>query len=401
MTAASLVGWDARRAWTAAVGAGPLGWAAILVALGAAGGLARSAGVPDLRGAGEAARWGFVVAAPVAFFSYGILLRPADGWLLRHMGVPAGAIFARQALRLAGLVALAGVVVAAALAGRAPVGRALALTLAAGSAAAGAALLAYAGAARSVGGGAQGVLGGLVTWDRELAAAAPLVYAPLVPLLAGIAAAGWAAHGNSWGRALLVVAAAGGAAGLAARAYAGTLGRWMPVLAEMAFAPPPDAGTGELAAGRGVARLLPRAAAAAWARDAAVARRRFRWAGRLAWPVAGLGVLALARAGGDPGVRGWVAAVAGLAVAGQLGAVLALGQYERAGRRWLDRSLGITAAHRLLGRWMFGMGLSAWLVLPLALAWGLAVPDASGWPWMLAAAGAAGCAALASVVRAG
>ena len=405
MTSAGLIAWDARRALRTVVRAGPLAWFAGLAALIGAAGLLRALTPPEIQGAGAAARWGFVVAAPVAFFAYGVLLRPGDAWLLRHFGIPAGAILGRQAFRLGSLAAATVFAALVLFLDRQGWERSLALTVAAGAAAAGSVLFAYARAAQAVGGGTgrRGLLGRMIAWDRELAAAAPLVYAPVVPLIAGVVAAAWVGSrpGAEWGRVLIAGLIACGAGISATGAYTRTLSRWMPVLAEMAFAPPPPVGAGALVTDRGVARLLPRSVAALWARDAAVVARRFRWAARLSWPVAGVGVLALARAADNAAVRGWVAVFALLAVAAQLGAVIALGRHEHGARRWLDRSLGVTWAQRLLGRWMLGVGLTTWLVLPLAIAWGLAVPGASGWPWVLAAVGAAAGAALGSIALAG
>lgn len=368
-------------------------------------GLLRAAAAPDLADAGAAMLWGFLLAAPLAFFAYGVFLRPADAGLLRRVGVSAAAIFARQAIRLL-LVALVTVLVAVVpLIGRDPIARALALALAATLSAWSLALLAYSAAASSVGESRrqQGMLARLIAWDRELASAAPLVYAPLVPVLGGIGAVGWigSAPGAAWERVVVVALLAIGVAAMAARPYTRTLARWMPVVGEMAFVPPPNVGAAELVTNRGVARLLPRAAAAVWARDAAVVARRFRWAGRLVWPVAAVAVFALARAGDDATVRGWVATLVGLALAAQAAAVIALGRIERGHQRWLDRSLGLGHGHRWLGRYALGMGLMSWLVVPLALTWGLAVPGASGWPWLFAAAALAGVGAAASLAVAG
>ncbi len=100
-------------------------------------------------------------------------------------------------------------------------------------------------------------------------------------------------------------------------------------------------------------------------------------------------------------MRGWVGTLVGLALAAQAAAVIALGRVERGGRRWLDRSVGLGQGHRWLGRCALGMGLMSWLVVPLAITWGLAVPGASGWPWLFAAAALAALGAAASLAVAG
>ncbi|MBA3968793.1 MAG: hypothetical protein H0X52_01675 [Gemmatimonadetes bacterium] len=405
MKSSALLGWDLRHAWKTSTRAGVGVWVGALLALVLALGLLRAAAAPGLADAGAAMLWGFLLAAPLAFFAYSVFLSPADAGLLRRSGVSATAIFARQAIRLL-LVALGTALVALVpLIGRAPVARALALALATTLTAWGLALFAYARAARSVGGprGRKGALARMIAWDPELASAAPLVYAPLIPVLGGIGAAGWigAAPGAAWGRVAVVALLAVGAAWLAARPYVRTLARWMPVVGELAFVPPPTVGAAQLVTDRGVARLLPRPAAAVWARDAAVVARRFRWAVRIVWPVAAVAVFALARAGDDPTVRGWVATLVGLALAAQTAAVIALGRVERGGRRWLDRSVGLGQGQRWLGRYALGIGLMSWLVVPLAITWGLSVPGASGWSWLLGAGGLAGIGAAASLALAG
>ncbi len=301
MKSSELLVWDFCHAWKttrrAAIGV----WIGALLALVLALGLLRATAAPSLTDAGAAMLWGFLLAAPLSFFAYGVFLSPADAGLLRRTGVAAPAIFARQAVRLLFVAFGTALVAVVPVIGRAPTARALALALATTLSAWGLALFTYAAAARAVGEPRQrkGTLSRLIAWDRELADAAPLVYAPLLPVLGGIGAAGWigAAPGAAWGRVAVVALLAGGAALLAARPYTRTLARWMPVLGELAFVPPPDVGAAELVTDRGIPRLLPRPAAAVWARDAAVVARRFRWAGRLVWPVAAVAVFALARAG--------------------------------------------------------------------------------------------------------
>jgi hypothetical protein len=169
----------------------------------------------------------------------------------------------------------------------------------------------------------------------------------------------------------------------------------------MAYAPPPDAGGGELVIGRGIARVLPRRVQAARARDAVVLGRRYRWASRAAWPAAIVCALAVIRAGGSPAVRAWVTLACGLLLAAQAGAVVALGRSERARLRWMDRALGLGAAHRLLGRWAAAFGVAMAVALPLAAGWAIGIDASGAWRWIAAAAGAAAVASLASVTAAG
>ncbi|HEX7241293.1 MAG TPA: hypothetical protein VF263_13545, partial [Longimicrobiaceae bacterium] len=279
--------------------------------------------------------------------------------------------------------------------------------LAAGSAAAlaawGTALWAQSRAALTVARrGKPGITALMMGPDPGLVRTAPLVYAPLYPLLAGAFAGGWlgAAPGVAAARLLGVAALSLAVAALASRSFARALPRFAPLGNEMAFEPPPAAGETGLVLDRGVARLLPPRAAAARARDAMVLRRRFRWAGRIAWPVAAAGVVALVRWGDAEGVRSWVAGAGALALAAQGGALVALGRGER-GMRWIDRALGLGWWTRLLGRWAAGFGLSFWLALPLALAWAARAPGADGWAWLLAALAASGAGAGISLAAAG
>ena len=152
---------------------------------------------------------------------------------------------------------------------------------------------------------------------------------------------------------------------------------------------------------RGAGRLLPRGAAAVWARDAVVAGRRFAWATRIVWPVAVLSLVLLARWGDDATARGWVTAAALTVFVLQMGAAVGLGLYERGARRWIDRALGIGPLERLLGRWAWAWGASLWLAVPLALAWSWWLDAGPGWPWLLVGAGTAAVGALASSLAAG
>ncbi|MBA2571732.1 MAG: hypothetical protein H0V06_01705, partial [Gemmatimonadetes bacterium] len=121
MKSSALLGWDLRHAWKTSTRAGVGVWVGALLALVLALGLLRAAAAPGLADAGAAMLWGFLLAAPLAFFAYSVFLSPADAGLLRRSGVSATAIFARQAIRLL-LVALGTALVALVpLIGRAPV----------------------------------------------------------------------------------------------------------------------------------------------------------------------------------------------------------------------------------------------------------------------------------------
>ncbi|CAN5902991.1 hypothetical protein BH23GEM7_BH23GEM7_42140 [soil metagenome] len=383
-----------------------IGLPAVLVA----GGLwaAGERALPALEDVAGAVMWGFLVSVPLSFFAYGILFRPVDDPFLRRLGVSARALFVVRALRLLGLALLVALVaVIPALAVGAPLRRPLAITLGALLPAWGLALLTLTAAARSIArtreGHRPGISSRFVKWDRELAAVAPLAYAPLVPLFGGMVAAGVvaAAPGAEAVRALILSLASVGVAALAARPFALALPRFAPQALEMTYSPPPAAGEAGLAPRRGLARLLPRRVALVRARDLAVAERRFRWASTLIWPVALASFVALGRWGDDPMVRGWVLAAGVLALLAQAGAVIGLGRLERRGPRWIDRSAGISAGVRWSGRWAFGFGLVLWLVIPLGIFWGLWAPVGSGWLWLLAGGATAAVAALASVSAAG
>jgi hypothetical protein len=137
------------------------------------------------------------------------------------------------------------------------------------------------------------------------------------------------------------------------------------------------------------------------ARDAVVLGRRYRWAGRAAWPVAIVCALAVIRAGGSPAVRAWVTLACGLLLVAQAAAVVALGRAERGRARGMDRALGLGVADRLAGRWAAAFGLALGLALPLAAGWGIGVDGGGGWLWIAAAAGVAAVASLASLAAAG
>lgn len=374
------------------------------------GGLLASVGrvaTPRVATSDDAVLLGMLVAGCVSFAAYPVLFRGADAPLLRRVGLPGAALFRERSLRLlaAALGAALLLLLPFAAAG-APLGPPLAAGAAAAVAAWGAACASLSGAARALAGHAPGRSWKLLSagmWDREVAGAAPLVWAPLPPFLAGTAAAGWvgAAPGAVGGRALLAAAAALPLAWLGQRWYAAALPRFGPMVLEMAFEPPPPAQGGELQVGGGVAGLLPRRAAVVWARDGVVASRRYGWAQRMVWPVAAAAVVALARWGTAPSTRGWVAAAVVLVLALQGGAALGLGRLERAGRRWIDRSLGLGWPHRLLGRWAWGWGRSLWLTVPVALAWQWWSGVGAGWGWVVLGGATAGMAAAVSLLSAG
>ncbi|HEX2206168.1 MAG TPA: hypothetical protein VHG93_00685, partial [Longimicrobium sp.] len=135
---------------------------------------------------------GLVVSAPIAFWVYPILFRPADDALLRRLGIPPRASYWLRAVRLAALALLvvALVLVPHAAAGTLG-GRVVAVALTAAAAAWGAALFALAGAARDTVSGAwrPGFWSRRISFDREMRNAGPLVFAPLVPVVDGIVAA--------------------------------------------------------------------------------------------------------------------------------------------------------------------------------------------------------------------
>ncbi|MBW3570867.1 MAG: hypothetical protein KY467_07160 [Gemmatimonadetes bacterium] len=348
---------------------------------------------------------GLVVSAAVAFWTYPILFRPADDALLRRLGIPARASYWLRAMRLAALALLVvALVLVPHVAAGTVGGTVLAVAGAAAATAWGAALFALAGGARDAVSSEwrPGFWSRRIAFDREMRNAGPLVFAPLVPVVDGIVAARLtvAEPLPAWGvaAAAAIVAALLAAAG--ARRFERAAPRFSPQAAEMAYAPAPEAGQAGLVSGRGLARLLPARAGAVRARDAAVVARRFRWAGRVAWPVAVVCVLAILRAGERPAVQGWVAGAGAVVLAMQAAAVIGLGRMEREGRRWLDRAAGLAAADRLLGRWAAAFGMALALVVPVGLTWAL-VLGAGAWMWIGAAGASALVASAASLAAAG
>lgn len=349
---------------------------------------------------------GVLVGGPLAFLAYGTLFRGSDDGFLRRLGVRAEALYLERALRLlawgAGVAVLVGLAFTAG--GVAP-GRLLLPMVVVVLAAWGAALLSTAAAGRAMALRTPGTGWGCLAagmWDREVAAAAPLVYAPVPPLVAAGVSGGAVLGSASPLVAGAVVAAAGViAAAVGVRVYAAALPRFAPQAVEMSFAPRPATGDGELRIGWGLTRLLPRRPAAVLARDGAVAGRRFAWASRAAWPVVAFSLVALARWGQQPATRTWVVSAVVLVLVIQGAVTIGLGRAERRGPRWLDRAVGVSVMDRFVGRWAWGWGLSLWVVVPVALAWSWWSGMGSGWGWVGVAAGTSGAAAAASVTAAG
>jgi hypothetical protein len=347
---------------------------------------------------------GLLVAAPVSLQAYPILFRPADDGFLRRLGIPARALFGIRALRL--LVVALAIVLALMipfLSTRQPLLRPLGVALAAAVGAWAVSLWAQARAAIKATGRRRSLTASLLGPDPELVAAGALVYAPLYPLMAGAAAARFAGA-EVWTmppRMLIVIALSFAVVPAAAATFARALPRFAPHAGELAYAPPPDASGGELVIGRGIARVLPRRMQAVRARDAVVLGRRYRWAGRAAWPVSIVCALAVVRAGGSPAVRAWVTLACGLLLVAQAGAVVALGRSERGGTRGMDRALGMRLGHRLVGRWAAAFGLALGLALPMAAGWSIGIGGSGGGTWLAAAAGVAAIASLASLTAAG
>lgn len=396
---------DLRR-WGAAVTRPRAGvWLAVLIpAAGAVAALwlAGEQARPDVRDTPGATLLGLLLGGAVGYAAYGVLFRPADDSFLRRLGLPAEGLFVQRAIRLLAVTLIAVALLMVPWLREGLPARPLSIALGSGLAAWGTALLAHARAARSVAlpGARPGLLSRSLGWDRELMAVGPLVFAPLVPVVAGMVAGGVVAGGRGGWTAVAVVAALSLAAAAAAvRPFAAALPRLAPRALEMAHDPASDVAVSDLVVGRGVARLLPGRVAAAWARDAVVGSRRYPWTARLVWPVAIVSVIALARWGEDPGVRGWVAAAVTLALLAQGAALVSLGRLERGGLRWIDRSAGVGRTVRWLGRWAWGAGMGLWLTAPVAIAWGIAVGPA--WGWVAGGVLVSGVAAGSSILAAG
>jgi hypothetical protein len=361
---------------------------------------------PDAADGDGAIALGLLVAAPIAFWAYPILFRPADDALLRRLGIPARASYWLRAMRLGALALLILLLlmipyIATRSLGATPLEVAGAAALAAW----GMALSSLSGAAARIANPGRRIelTSMMMGPDRELIRAGPLVWAPLPAVIVGAFAARIALAGGmppvGWTAAFVVLAA--GLAMVGARRFERAAPRFSPQAAEMAYAPAPDAGDAGLVIGRGLARVLPARAGAVRARDAAVVARRFRWAGRVAWPVAVVCVLAILRAGERPAVQGWVAGAGAVVLAMQAAAVIGLGRMERGGRRWLDRAAGLATADRLLGRWAAAFGMALALVIPVGITWALILGAGDAWIWLAAAAGSALVASAASLAAAG
>ena len=361
---------------------------------------------PDAADGDGAIGLGLLAASPIAFWAYPILFRPGDDALLRRVGIPPRASYAVRGLRL---LALALFVVLLLMVPYAATGTLRLVPIAGALTGAltawGSALFALSGAAmRVVAPGRRVELTSrLMGPDPELVSAGPLVWAPLPPVIAGAFASRIVLVGALPTVVWMVVFAAIAVclAWMGAGRFARALPRFGPQANEMAYAPPPRAGDAGLVIGRGLARVLPPRAGAVRARDAAVVSRRFRWAGRITWPVAVVCVLALLRAGERPEVQGWVAGAGALVLAMHAAALIGLGRLERGGRRWMDRAAGLTAGDRLLGRWAAAFGMALPLAACVGITWGMIVPDSSGWMWPLAAGASAVVASAASLAAAG
>lgn len=362
---------------------------------------------PDLGGDGDGAiALGLLAAGPIAFWAYPILFRPGDDALLRRLGIPARASYWLRALRLAGLALLIVLLLMIPYAATGSPGtRPLAAALAAGVVAWGMALSSLAGAAETIAnpGRRLELTSMMMGPDKELVGAGPLVWAPLPAVIFGAFAARLALVNAmppmAWAVAFAALAAALEMRG--AGRFERAAPRFAPQAGEMAYAPAPDAGDAGLVIGRGLARVLPAGAGAVRARDAAVVARRFRWAGRVAWPVAVVCVLAILRAGERPAVQGWVAGAGAVVLAMQATAVIGLGRMEREGRRWLDRAAGLAAADRFVGRWATAFGMALALVIPVGITWALVLGADDAWMWIAAAAASALVASAASLAAAG
>jgi hypothetical protein len=361
---------------------------------------------PDLSGGDGAIALGLLVSAPIAFWAYPVLFRPADDALLRRLGIPARASYWLRALRLAALALLLVVLMMIPYVATGTLGvRPILVATTAALTAWGMALSSLTGAAATIVVPRRRIelTSMMMGPDPELVRAGPMVWAPLPAMIFGAVAARLvlvsAIPAAAWTAVFAALAAALAMRG--AGRFARAAPRFSPQAAEMAYAPGPDAGDAGLVIGRGLARVLPARAGAVRARDAAVVARRFRWAGRVAWPVAVVCVLAILRAGERPAVQGWVAGAGAVVLAMQGAAVIGLGRMEREGRRWLDRAAGLAVADRLLGRWAAAFGMALALVVPVGATWALVLGAGDAWVWVAAAAASALVASAASLAAAG
>ena len=359
---------------------------------------------PTAAGPEGALTLGLLVAGSTAFVSHGMLFGGEDLRFLGRLGVTGRDLYLERGCRL--LVAALVIAVALSipsLVGGMEGGRSLAIALAAALTTAAISAMMYGWSARAIADpGVSRILGAGMGFDMELAKAAPLVYAPIPPFIAGAIVGVMAGTpGQSpWIVAALAALPVLPALRVGAGLFDAVSSRFLPAAAEMSFVPPPRDGGESFRVGRGLSGLLPAGAAAVWVRDAAVGGRRFTWAARVTWPVVGVSFVALARWGETPVARIWVLTVVGLALLVQAVAVIGMGRIEGSGRRWIDRSLGATTLDRFLGRWSWAWGLSLWLLVPTGLAWGWWADGGPLWHWPLAGAITALMATSASLLTA-
>ncbi|MEX0912181.1 MAG: hypothetical protein WD031_02040, partial [Gemmatimonadota bacterium] len=177
-------------------------------------------GVPIAIGPAGGLTLGLLISGTLAFAAYGALFGGGDALFLKRLGASPQAIFLERTSRLAGIAAavVLGSLLPYATAGQ-PVGPPFAVGVVSASVATGTAALAYAWAARATAGGGPGGMmsAGIRQWDPALARAAPLIYAPLLPFLAGaFAGAGTGAlQSAAWPLGALAVLFAIAAGGLA------------------------------------------------------------------------------------------------------------------------------------------------------------------------------------------
>jgi hypothetical protein len=353
-------------------------------------------------GLATGATLGIFVSAGVAFLAYGVLFGGSDDGFLRRLGADSRALLVERALRLAAIAAviIVGLLVPVVSAGAA-VGPPAVVALGAGLAAIGVAVVAMVWSGRAtIERSATAFGAGIRQFDPGLARAGALVYAPLVPFLAGSALGFWFGSASPWALLLLAPLAlfTAGVVLRAAEMFASIAPRLIPYTREISYSPPPEGGE-SFHVGRGLSALLPRRAAAVWVRDATVAGRRFTWAGRVTWPVGIVAIATLARWGEDPVTRLWVVVAVGAALVVQGAAIIGLGRLERSGTRWFDRAGGLRGWERFLGRWTWGWGLSLWLLVPTALAWYWWSGVSGAWLWPIAGAVSAAIAVTASLAE--
>mgnify|MGYP006143541609 CR=1 FL=1 len=211
---------------------------------------------PDLRDGDGAIALGLLVAAPIAFWAYPILFRPADDALLRRLGIPSRASYWLRAVRLAALALLIVLLLMIPYVATGTLGaRPIAVAATAGFVAWGMALSSLTGAAATIAtpGRRLELTSMMMGPDPELVRAGPLVWAPLPAVIFGAFAARLALVGAMppfvWTAVFGVLAAALAMRG--ARRFEAAAPRFSPQAGEMAYAPPPTAGEEGLVIGRG------------------------------------------------------------------------------------------------------------------------------------------------------